>query len=320
LNADQGGRRGASLVPQLFVTHATKAGCRRVGRSRQPANILLNQGVPRLADFGLSRFLTTETAPSVVGGTPAFMAPEAFDGVRSIATDIWSVGVLTQLLLAGTLPFPERDWTALLKAIATRDPLPLPGDVPEGMRAVVRLSLEKDVKRRLASAAQMADLIRAADPGTREPEPPVRLTVHLTTFYGSTRLALFINATNLSQTLEREVTHVWVEADPRIHVMNDKRPLPKRLKPQETWETWITLRDLPLQMLLPGQLHTHVRARLSTGEIISAVLNENVPEEGFIPGATPTPAEGVACRSEDPSVLRREQAKAPKRRPWWKFW
>jgi serine/threonine protein kinase len=285
-----------------------------VHRDIKPANILLSQGVPRLADFGMSRFLTTQGAPSVMGGTPAFMAPEAFDGVRSIATDLWSVGVLAQLLLTGTLPFPERDWTALFKAIVTRDPLPLPGDIPEAMRAVVRLSLEKDARRRLAAAGQMADMIRAAGLGTRGPEPPVRLAVHIAAFFASTRVALFINATNLSPTLEREVTHIWVEAEPRIHVMNDKRPLPKRLKPQETWETWIALQELPPQLLLEDRLHTHVRARLSTGEIISADINESVPEEGFIPGATPAAAE------QGPSASSREETKAPKRRAWWKFW
>src|SRR4051794_38958324 len=88
------------------------------------------------ADCGMSRFLTSESETSGVGGTPAFMAPEAFDGARSAATDVWSVGILAHLLLTGKLPFPEREWASLFKAILTQDPPPLPAHVPEAIQSV----------------------------------------------------------------------------------------------------------------------------------------------------------------------------------------
>ncbi|HJZ57696.1 MAG TPA: protein kinase [Gemmataceae bacterium] len=122
-----------------------------VHRDIKPANVLLHKGVPRLADFGMSRFITSPSQTGHVGGTPAFMAPEAFDGVQSVATDIWSVGVLCHLLLTGEPPFPEREWASFFKAIVTRDPPPLPDLVPEPVRAAVRLCLDKDPDRRFAS-------------------------------------------------------------------------------------------------------------------------------------------------------------------------
>jgi hypothetical protein len=125
---------------------------------------------------------------------------------------------------------------------------------------------------------------------------------------------LFINATNLSQSLEREITHIWVETDPKIHIMNDKRPLPRRLKPQETWETWIDIWQLP-EDLLNDRLSTSVRARLSTGEVISGVLNEDVPEQGFIPGGSSAQASDIDPKAEDSPPPTDS-----KRRPWWKFW
>jgi serine/threonine protein kinase len=283
-----------------------------VHRDIKPANVLLHQGVPRLADFGMSRLLPSTTeVPSGLAGTPAFMAPEAFDGVRSQATDIWAVGVLSYLLLTGNLPFPEREWTSVFKAIVTRDPAPLPDRVPASISSVVTLSLEKDPGRRLSSAAQMAQMLRAARSQTSVSQHPIRLAVHMAAFVGSARVGLFINATNLSPSLDREITHVWIETEPKIHVMNDDRPLPKRLKPQESWETWIELWRLGKDMW-NDRLPRLVRARLSTGEVISGVRNQNVPEEGFIPGESP--AEPAHIRDSGRDSTGR------KARSWWRFW
>jgi serine/threonine-protein kinase len=285
-----------------------------VHRDIKPANILLHKGVPRLADFGMSRFITSESQTSQVGGTPSFMAPEAFDGVRSPATDIWSLGVLCHLLLTGAFPFPEREWAPLFKAIVTREPPPLPDAVPEAIQAAVRISLQKDPDRRLASAGQMAVMLKDAWRGSSDSGHLIRLAVHLAAFVGRARFALFINATNLSQSLELEITHIWIEGNPKIHVMNGERPLPKRLKPQETWETWIDIWQLPGDVL-NDRLHISVRARLSTGEVISAVLNDDVPEQGFIPGDPSAQTRDIVPKAED-SPPRTDS----KRRPWWKFW
>src|SRR5205085_7834628 len=140
------------------LEHLHQAGI--IHRDVKPANVLLHKGVPRLTDFGLSRCLASGTHASAVEGTPAFMAPEAFDGICSEASDVWSVGVLAHLLLTGDLPFPGREWTTLFQAIVSREPTPLPDHVPEPVRAVIRLSLEKDVTRRLSSAGRMAEMLR----------------------------------------------------------------------------------------------------------------------------------------------------------------
>jgi serine/threonine protein kinase len=283
---------------------------------------MLQNGVPRLADFGLSRAMSAETASGMPAGTPAFMAPEAFDGVRSERTDLWSVGVMFYLLLSGSLPFQGRDWTSLFKSIVTRDPAPLPGDVPLPIRAVVEACLEKDPGRRLPSASQASTRLRAARQELSALRDSVRVAVHVAAFAGSQRFALFINATNLSQSVDRELTHVWIEAEPKIHVVNEKRPLPKRLKPQETWETWVELWQIPSQ-LLRGPFQTLVRAKLSNGEIISAVLNENVPEYGFVPGGHPADANAetpLPPGSVERFSTERDEGVVPRNRPWWRFW
>jgi hypothetical protein len=103
-------------------------------------------------------------------------------------------------------------------------------------------------------------------------------------------LCYFINATNLSDR-EIEITHIWFDCDPDIHVMQPDRPLPKRLKPDETWETWIEAYRVPDAC---GEPFTLARARLSTGVIVTSEKNENVPSQGFIPGG---PIKGVSSGS-----------------------
>src|SRR6185436_2187986 len=91
----------------------------------------------------------------------------------------------------------------------------------------------------------------------------VRFTVHQAAFVQSGRQAFFFNATNLSKDREIELTHVWLASSPPIAALQPERPLPKRLKPDETWETWI------FADAIPPELHESVaslaRARLSTG-------------------------------------------------------
>jgi hypothetical protein len=110
----------------------------------------------------------------------------------------------------------------------------------------------------------------------------LRLTVHKATFIDNGLECYFINATNLSDR-EVEVTHIWFECDSQIPVMQLERPLPKRLRPDETWETWTAVSSLPPSCSEP---YTLARARLSTGLVVESQKNENVPLQGFVPGGS----------------------------------
>lgn len=110
----------------------------------------------------------------------------------------------------------------------------------------------------------------------------LRLTVHRAYFLKTSRECYFINATNLSRTREVEITHVWFESTPQLHVSRTERPLPKRLKPDESWETWIEVEYLPAE--LHAKAHTLARARLSNGSIVKSKRNEKVPQMGSVPG------------------------------------
>jgi hypothetical protein len=109
--------------------------------------------------------------------------------------------------------------------------------------------------------------------------------MHLASFVEAPeRAAFFINVTSLRAEGEIEVTHVWIETAPRTHATPDARPLPVRLRPLESWETWIYVDELPS---VPGPgIYDIARVRLSTGEILASKANVDVPEIGFVPGAS----------------------------------
>lgn len=135
-----------------------------VHRDLKPDNILIQCGIPRLADFGLSRVLnnTLSTAGSWAG-TPLYMAPEAFKTGkenRSYQTDIWSSGVILYEMLIGQRPFQSSDLYSLIMEIANQDHPPLPSIIPDSLSEIVDTALQKDPTRRFSSASAMREALR----------------------------------------------------------------------------------------------------------------------------------------------------------------
>jgi serine/threonine protein kinase len=139
------------------VAHLHSAGV--IHRDIKPGNVLMQRETPRLADFGLARKPTLDGSTCRIAGTPSYMAPEAFDGMRTPQTDLWSVGVLFYQLLSGRLPFNGADITSLIRSIRMCSPNPLSADVPRPLVKVLMRALEKNCSRRYASVLDLeADL------------------------------------------------------------------------------------------------------------------------------------------------------------------
>jgi serine/threonine protein kinase len=100
-----------------------------VHRDIKPANIMLTPAGVKVLDFGIAA-PAGQREPDLDGtvvGTPAFAAPERFDGVPATpATDMYAVGVLLHLCLAGKLPWPVDTELRLGRAGRHRRPEPLP--------------------------------------------------------------------------------------------------------------------------------------------------------------------------------------------------
>jgi serine/threonine protein kinase len=161
----QNGGKAPTVEVAIEITSGILAGLEHlhaqniIHRDLKPDNILMQKGIPRLADFGISRILRTNSHSAIAAGTPAYMAPEAFDGIRSEQTDIWAVGIIFYQLLSGHLPFPQTDMASLLAGIITHEPEQLTS-ISEDIQQIVKQTLEKKPSQRYKTAAEMRQALR----------------------------------------------------------------------------------------------------------------------------------------------------------------
>jgi serine/threonine protein kinase len=149
---------------------------RIVHRDLKPENVLVYQNTPLLTDFGIARFQQSDSdiQTKTIAGTVPYMAPEAFQGVRSPQTDVWSVAVICYEMLAGRRPFPP-DMNMITGA--TPAP-PLPLSAPRSLRKVLEFALRKDpILRSYKSAAELrAALLEFADTSQTQTQPTLETT------------------------------------------------------------------------------------------------------------------------------------------------
>jgi len=96
-------------------------------RDLKPENLLCSETdsgmVIKIADFGLSKAFSGESALQTSCGTPDYAAPEVLrmDGVYDKSVDLWSIGVITYVLLCGFPPFYGKSQAQLFEKILNAD-------------------------------------------------------------------------------------------------------------------------------------------------------------------------------------------------------
>jgi hypothetical protein len=160
-------RQAAGLLQTLAraVHHAHRHNV--VHRDLKPANVLLaDDGTPKITDFGLAKHTdgsSGRTRTGAIMGTPSYMAPEQADGrTRDIgpATDVYALGAMLYEFLTGRPPFQAAFVLDTLEQVRSQDPVPpsrLQPKVPRDLETVCLKCLEKDPRRRYASAEALAD-------------------------------------------------------------------------------------------------------------------------------------------------------------------
>lgn len=76
----------------------------------------------KLIDFGLSRDIgASGTVKSLCSGTPFYIAPEVINRQVTTASDLWSLGVVMYVCLAGRLPFPGHTTDEIFSNVLKKD-------------------------------------------------------------------------------------------------------------------------------------------------------------------------------------------------------
>ncbi len=152
----------AQIAEGLGAAHARGI----IHRDVKPGNLLLADGLVKIADFGVARLVdqTHITLDGQALGTWSYMSPEQANGKEvTPAADLWSLGVVLFEMVTGKRPFRAKCVPALIRRILEAEPPPLGAGGPQLARIVAR-ALEKTPELRYASAREMQeDLLEAAD-------------------------------------------------------------------------------------------------------------------------------------------------------------
>ena len=142
-----------------------------IHRDVKPSNLFVSRvgGDPdflKLLDFGVARLRHSAAADArltktgILCGTPAYLAPEIWDGAEADErSDIYAVGVTLYFLLSGRVPFEGETVAGIMLAQLAQDALPPSvqrGEpLPLGLDAVVLRAMAKRPLDRFQSAVEL---------------------------------------------------------------------------------------------------------------------------------------------------------------------
>jgi eukaryotic-like serine/threonine-protein kinase len=143
------------------LSYAHKHGV--VHRDVKPANIMvLPTSEPKIMDFGIAKLETAHvTSPGQFFGTPLYMSPEqALGQAVDARTDLFSLGSVAYLLLAGHPPFEAPSVPGILARVAYQHAQPLSElgrEIPPEAEYVVGRAMAKNPEDRYPDGRTMAE-------------------------------------------------------------------------------------------------------------------------------------------------------------------
>lgn len=151
-----------SLLGALIEVHERGI----VHRDLAPQNIMLRDQAalsPCILDFGIAslRSDSTLTLSTLVSGTPRYMSPEQWKGLKhaEVRSDLYSLGIIAYEALTGSLPFTANSPISWMRAHCDTPPRSLSECLPSGQRpsalhAAIMKTLAKAPSERFSSARE----------------------------------------------------------------------------------------------------------------------------------------------------------------------
>jgi TolB-like protein len=172
IGVDEAVRTATAILGAIDYAHRKGV----VHRDLKPENVLLSDGVPMVADFGIARAVQAAdsariTQTGLAMGTPAYMSPEQAAGEMEIdgRTDVYAVATILFELLAGRTPFIGKSIQAVIAHRFTSDAprvREFRPDTPEHVDAAIAKSLEREPGGRFATAGEFVAALLGTVPVT----------------------------------------------------------------------------------------------------------------------------------------------------------
>ncbi|XP_023771739.1 CDPK-related kinase 4 isoform X2 [Lactuca sativa] len=130
-----------------------------VHRDLKPENFLFStkdeDSPMKVIDFGLSDFVRPDQRLTDIVGSAYYVAPEVLHRSYNVEADMWSIGVITYILLCGSRPFYGRTESGIFRSVVRADlnlnGTPWPSVSLEAKDFVKRL-LNKDHRKRMTAS------------------------------------------------------------------------------------------------------------------------------------------------------------------------
>ena len=126
-----------------------------VHRDLKPANIFEDEGIVKIGDYGLSKFISCSRRGGQTEsvGTFHYMAPEIGKGEYGKEIDVYALGIMLYELATGTVPYDGESSQEIIMKHLTADPdLSI---VPTPIRDVVARALAKNPAARFSDVREM---------------------------------------------------------------------------------------------------------------------------------------------------------------------
>lgn len=170
----------------------------------KPENLLLLAGHVKVADFGLVKDVRQSQASLVGGMTPLYAAPEVFRGTPTSHSDQYSLGILFQEMLTGTLPFGGSSAAELTLQHLNDEP-DMTALSPADRYAVSR-ALAKEAQHRYPTCREFVDILSKAAMAAGE---VASVSAPSVPFVGSSQFSDSLPRENSQTDLFDDATTAW---------------------------------------------------------------------------------------------------------------